>query len=942
MAFRTLSFFSLLFLGLLTAWSSFSPEAQAQRTRHTLELDAETDQSKSTGGCPLTPYECAEQEYQSVYSELDPANWSTGILRERILTVYPLGRYDGSGGDTTYTKDQWLSMYDAAYRSAAATNGMVAPSTLKASANATASDVAPVAITFLGFNTFDNDAYDDYRLDVNTTTNKVVRGPSSGSPYASRPQIFFSAQSLRNPVDGPDVTFDFDSQYFTTNRNVSISSLEVDFGDGMGFRSVSVGSRVNVSYADLTDKTVTVRAEISRVEQEGSFVLSLRQKSLDRTPDSDITNTNAVANYEGVSVGYEYHGFYGSGNSSIEKPVIFLDGFDPQDQVDPAQARGLSDIYDLLNEEVDINGETLRAANTLRSEGHDLFILNYKDGGRSITENAFALVDLLSFINQRTGGSKAVTVIGPSMGGLVSRYALLYMEENNIAHNVKLWVSFDSPHQGANVPIGLQKLTKKFPLGVGPIKNNRKQLSLPAARELMAYNAFNGTGESDPLRQNLLNALESMGGYPSQPRRVAIANGNGYGDYQVGSFGQNLYPGEKIFQVELLDTPFPLPYEYQQNVFAAPNDQNGKIFSSGHYLKIDLIFGEIRIKVGGIERYADTLPLDSAPGGTRPFTADSNIPSPMGGILGGDAIQDIGFQYLAAIAGVDTEVFYPRQSFIPTVSALDYNTSYPNAYSFGNQDLFHDVMNDSDSEQQNRTPFDRIYAHQDDTPHVDVTGPSYQILLDEIRTLYGPDYLVLENETVSTNETYVASKKITAGPTFTLASSASVDLRAGDRIVLRDGFHAESGSEMHAYIGTALEPTPMTVSPTLLASKSDASTTSPSDDATTASDASDAAASAKTSALTPNVPDAFALNGNYPNPFRGQTTLRYALPEDTRVTLTVYNLLGQRVSTLIDKRQPAGTHTLQWDAGRQASGTYLVRMQAGSEFQATRKMMLVR
>jgi hypothetical protein len=87
-------------------------------------------------------------------------------------------------------------------------------------------------------------------------------------------------------------------------------------------------------------------------------------------------------------------------------------------------------------------------------------------------------------------------------------------------------------------------------------------------------------------------------------------------------------------------------------------------------------------------------------------------------------------------------------------------------------------------------------------------------------------------------------------------------------------------------------------------------------------------------------PLAFALDGNYPNPFAASTTIRYALPERADVELEIYDLLGRRVARLVGDVRPAGEHQVRWDAAGFASGTYLVRFSAGT-FTATRRLLLV-
>jgi hypothetical protein len=77
------------------------------------------------------------------------------------------------------------------------------------------------------------------------------------------------------------------------------------------------------------------------------------------------------------------------------------------------------------------------------------------------------------------------------------------------------------------------------------------------------------------------------------------------------------------------------------------------------------------------------------------------------------------------------------------------------------------------------------------------------------------------------------------------------------------------------------------------------------------------------------LPDTYSLNHNYPNPFNARTTIEYALPEPTNVSVVIYDLLGRKVESLVNADQPAGYYRVTWDASGQASGMYFYTIQAG-------------
>jgi hypothetical protein len=94
-------------------------------------------------------------------------------------------------------------------------------------------------------------------------------------------------------------------------------------------------------------------------------------------------------------------------------------------------------------------------------------------------------------------------------------------------------------------------------------------------------------------------------------------------------------------------------------------------------------------------------------------------------------------------------------------------------------------------------------------------------------------------------------------------------------------------------------------------------------------------------------PKRFSLSQNFPNPFNPGTRINYQIPNTGLVTLTVYDVLGREVETLVNEVQQAGTHAVSLDAGRFASGVYFYRLQAttergGQPLVTVRKMVLLK
>lgn len=93
--------------------------------------------------------------------------------------------------------------------------------------------------------------------------------------------------------------------------------------------------------------------------------------------------------------------------------------------------------------------------------------------------------------------------------------------------------------------------------------------------------------------------------------------------------------------------------------------------------------------------------------------------------------------------------------------------------------------------------------------------------------------------------------------------------------------------------------------------------------------------------ITQEIPDQFSLEQNYPNPFNPSTNIQFNLPEQSNVTLQVYDISGRQIAVLVDEPMNAGSHTINWNASNLASGVYLYRITAG-DFTAVRKLTIIK
>jgi len=370
---------------------------------------------------------------------------------------------------------------------------------------------------------------------------------------------------LLSKVNTNQVRFILKDELIFNTTDRTIRSISIQTNGEETWKTISINSPFVVNFNTPGKQTLYCKIAFTNGR---STIVSF---TIDSTiQNSSVANRNSGNNYQpnaivsitatipyqgyGEAAAYlgqgEYEIFPDTVDGILDKPVFLIDGFDPGD------GNTIPLIYSGLNYGV---GQNL--ADYLRSLGFDIILVNFPtytrpstttvvDGGADfIQRNAFVLVELINQINAQKVGTQKNVVIGPSMGGLIARYALRYMEMNALNHDTRLYISFDSPHQGANIPIGFQHLFNY--MAYGPLANAAVQplvdgmIKSPAARQMLidhfeghlqAGSAFEFNTASATLvptgspnyRNAFQNELNAMG-FPTTVRNVAISNGAGNG-----------------------------------------------------------------------------------------------------------------------------------------------------------------------------------------------------------------------------------------------------------------------------------------------------------------------------------------------------------------------------------------------------------------------------
>ena len=427
-----------------------------------------------TGGGPVAYVPVEETPWSrlvdSLTAHLSKTPISSGILYDRALPLAALHSFGAHQPDTTsnaHLRQAYLELWMAAYNRAPF---RFTPAQLRERANRVVRhDSVPLAVLDYQFHTLDTLALPDGLLSVQNGLLYDVAGRSR-APYQLRSLTL--AAPLIDTLRQYGATFVLPAALLLTNRTRRVSSVTVDFNDGGPNRALLPSQALTITYPSNGRKVVWMTVQFN----DGSTA-QVRSAIYVKVPTAAYRSAPiALANLAEVEAKIPFQDYnstvslYGKGEVlgvlhhaaslneldngqtiKLRRPVIIMDGFDPKDERQLFDDNGKTkSIYN------DLSGQRILELLDDQHLQRDLIILNFPvgprrtttgattpgdiDGGADYVErNAMVLVELINrlkpllAIDPATGQPYQFTIIGPSMGGLISRYALAYMEKQAAA-----------------------------------------------------------------------------------------------------------------------------------------------------------------------------------------------------------------------------------------------------------------------------------------------------------------------------------------------------------------------------------------------------------------------------------------------------------------------------------------------------------------------------
>jgi cytochrome P450 len=281
--------------------------------------------------------------------------------------------------------------------------------------------------------------------------------------------------------------------------------VELDPGDGGGFRAVTPGTPLTATYADFAAVTATLRCTYGPDTRTAAFTVTLSDQPAAPVPDQTIALSGACGNTGSAWV------YLAKGASKLTHPLIMVEGFPGGHPPDY--------LYDTLDQQ--------GTATALRAAGYDVVMVGLNQGMDKVQRNADVLVDCIRKV--RTSTNQPLVVGGTSMGGLISRYALLAMEARMEPHGAAVFLTIDTPHRGTYTSLAAQWFVQSFLAHLPALGAYAALLDSPANQQFDLWWLHDGAVQTSRLRDELMSDFAELGDWPKLPRKLAVSAGRGDG-----------------------------------------------------------------------------------------------------------------------------------------------------------------------------------------------------------------------------------------------------------------------------------------------------------------------------------------------------------------------------------------------------------------------------
>ncbi len=761
-----------------------------------------------------------EEAIEMIFGSLNTEEITTGILADRTFQWVRFADFTGELTDTAGLEfDEFEQLYQQLYEVKGEMAEMPALDELRAISKAYEEDgIIPIVVVDFEYDQIKNDAFDKNLL-VKKGSSYYDVFPRTESPYETK--RFYAAIPYREYIEPGAQTLQLSESLYFTNTERELESVDIYNGDQAFTLLLDEPYEVEIFPDTISLETFYSNSElesiVNSIETDAAYIA---QKTGDppMAGCGDIKYTNddvnklcdpawVKGNAPGLGKKRNEYGLacYPGCNTNpdsitkeILKPLIIIEGFDQhngrhfwldQEKYNEGKWSPEQHLYFVSNDR--------GMCDTLRERGYDVLIFNCADGTGDIPTNGLQLIETIKWVNAQKSTTEEIIIIGASMGGLITRYALSKMEEDGIPHYTKLMITFDTPHRGANVALGLQTLMDDLNENKGswspvkfeglldekldPIKSVAAQQML--LHHLVSSKSSNTNSAASPLFDQFHNQLDQINGdgYPNSCRKVAIACGSTDGTKQSG-IGEH----DNLATINLGATVLLLNVAAYLKVKSTPNNTSSKKKISQAYVAINGI-----PIVKSKKKVKNTTPYDNAPAGYECFHHALNlIPSFYAGIA---------WSFVNINPGLD--------AFVPTFSALDLNPGV-----VASDDLLFNIKNSigigstnfAYTFNNNITPFDAIYASPNNTRHViSSMNPSGNLHLFDFAIGEASSKIkYLQNRNIDYPVTISAHNKIIAGRNVDPNQSTDVgdfqihhpppegvtNIIAGHSITLKDGF----------------------------------------------------------------------------------------------------------------------------------------------------------